>query len=1599
MEQPDGAAPAEASGQERESQSRPERVSLPIPHDCLGHSNMSPLGKRTNLLLDGKAADIFKIHHRLQAMLEKKQRENEAGPLFKERACQKDYQNGATKNRARSAKARLEGRPNRLEQSEAPQLGGPRWGATEGGRDQLKWVRKLVKYTETHPLYVPETRTSEIKVTPGEGWSKTVFPSRQPDRREDIHLLSHWLTDMMKQLEVTAIYEEKQDSDVAEDLANAAVWIYKMAFQELSRQIATECQDRAELLSYLWDQFFTLAELKSAIGHENELAKAQREYLDAEKAKRDISEEKKIIAVQSEKKQQENRREKMLADQQKDLLTVNLVKTKKALDEQQHENKIAEETLKDEVQKRLDVEQELDKTKQLLSMTKNDELTARAESKLLNTQIVTLEAKLNTVKCDLHDTTKAMERETDYSKRLLKEKSEDEIEYQRMRREYETNDIIIMGLKEQLRVRDKHVIDVEMQARENVEQLKLDRCEIQQLKSEISKLQEILADVKEEKSALEEAHRSQTLEFENLRQSSAEKQGELENANEDLSTKLAAFVQDIQVRDHELQRTRAELKDITSKLNNELEQSEGLKSEVKYVRNQLATMAKSMERAAHATGNHTLMKKMTSMRVDSQDASENSTQSGGDRSGPGTAVSASSGANERGDSASGKTYGGTGLHQGGLDGDMNMEQSDAGIEPGLSPKSADGMSDFFSVIELAEKQIKELSAQVKTMERRAMVSESQFKCESDTRQRFQAQMQEAKTERAKALKDSERSRLKVTSLEDELQALKSSNKKLTADVNKRENKLKKLIPECEDLKAQVERLSPLIGKLERLGKENYRLEKERANAHLDLKSTIASREALEANVELLTLEKQELISTKQEQLEEIARLADSWSALEQNHSEDEDSEISEEKEIPPPETRPKSRPRAMSMFGTGDSRLSGTPAALLLKEGSAELRHLISQSVPQIPQPSESSEVAFSPAAEVQLSPGRGPKPSKGASREKHRVSASRLESPRSASPRRVSPLSTSPSSQSPRPASSLQAGTGRGQAQEKPSPPKASLLRKTSSRVRFTESADAGDQPRTPLSQEPDDKDRYVASSVPQLPFLTSPRTSVGSSPRTPTRRQLSGRKSPQGASDSSGTPRKRRFTVPASQRMPPSDDSSDAPPPLPFVEDISLPNVQLATQSSLDKQDVKWQGLKITILSWFARNLRRRLHIETRARLEAQNEKSRLEIEYLKELSKQESEWAKKMSQMANENAQAVRCANILVEDISTGAVDIRDELDMLKQYTTVLASGLRRWNSKFDGRKDEAVQSTDATVYRWVDFVRCLPQEDPDTKLSREAITETIVKIYYRKLGAMDPSGFDDVKSNTIFDAIKDHYTAQRKKGIFMDMLTAKDGPIARLLTSCRCFQHVPKVQMFATFTGVIGNDIVPPTAWHFFLKVLSCLRGLLDVNWKSAVKAWAKVEGATIPLQCVLDLLGNVYNAEQPALLEVVTSRLVSLIRMTSVGPCIDLDAFLMVIMSEHNLGRCPRNPLVYPRRCNDGSLPNLLNLASTPCAEDPPVIKAKSPDSNYVSELPRSPDIFNNFDAMRKSSQGLGLNRLSSKKLGKNSGRLRGSILLKSGDMW
>ena len=62
------------------------------------------------------------------------------------------------------------------------------------------------------------------------------------------------------QEELTTKEAALADTD-GEAMANGALWVYSVAFDEFRRALATESKDRAEVLAAMWDHCFTLVQV------------------------------------------------------------------------------------------------------------------------------------------------------------------------------------------------------------------------------------------------------------------------------------------------------------------------------------------------------------------------------------------------------------------------------------------------------------------------------------------------------------------------------------------------------------------------------------------------------------------------------------------------------------------------------------------------------------------------------------------------------------------------------------------------------------------------------------------------------------------------------------------------------------------------------------------------------------------------------------------------------------------------------------------------------------------------------------------------------------------------------------------------------------------------------------------------------------------------------------------------------------------------------------------------------------------------------------------------------------------------------------------
>ncbi len=68
------------------------------------------------------------------------------------------------------------------------------------------------------------------------------------------------------------------DAQAQVDMADAALWLYGIAFEELQRHIAVECRERAQVLACLWEHSTCLTEVRCAVQYEGLLAQSRQGF-------------------------------------------------------------------------------------------------------------------------------------------------------------------------------------------------------------------------------------------------------------------------------------------------------------------------------------------------------------------------------------------------------------------------------------------------------------------------------------------------------------------------------------------------------------------------------------------------------------------------------------------------------------------------------------------------------------------------------------------------------------------------------------------------------------------------------------------------------------------------------------------------------------------------------------------------------------------------------------------------------------------------------------------------------------------------------------------------------------------------------------------------------------------------------------------------------------------------------------------------------------------------------------------------------------------------------------------------------------------------
>lgn len=321
---------------------------------------------------------------------------------------------------------------------------------------ELAWVRHLVAYVDSSPLPLhpsganvshchesssPDAAAegNEEVTSSTEPYETYVLPASaeataaseaptctlQPRSRQDVTLLEHWLRDMLSevaahlpdepegrknaaftketpntaQLQATQAADSAQQEDAVHarvrKLTNEALWVYRLAFEEVIRQVSRHSHERAETLGRVWEHFFQLIELRSDLRKEEELSSAIENALTWKKAHDEQRSAVQDSQVELHKIQETKDNELEQVERQRATVASRLENVNAKLSDERERSKHLNGRLVEEVSNRLQLEQELDDKHDELERAKKEHEDAEARVQYAERRIEELQEALN----------------------------------------------------------------------------------------------------------------------------------------------------------------------------------------------------------------------------------------------------------------------------------------------------------------------------------------------------------------------------------------------------------------------------------------------------------------------------------------------------------------------------------------------------------------------------------------------------------------------------------------------------------------------------------------------------------------------------------------------------------------------------------------------------------------------------------------------------------------------------------------------------------------------------------------------------------------------------------------------------------------------------------------------------------------------------------------------------------------------------------------------------------------------------------------------------------------------------------------------------
>ncbi|GAX78644.1 hypothetical protein CEUSTIGMA_g6082.t1 [Chlamydomonas eustigma] len=350
------------------------------------------------------------------------------------------------------------------------------------------------------------------------------------------------------------------------DLADGMLHVYKVAFQEIQKQVMTECRERGELLGLIWDHVWIVCELRGGLVAEDRLSELQCKFEQVLRSKENLEQNVKILEENVVEAGKEQAALSNAAATQSRSLALKLAAAQRAAVEIEEQRRVANKALEGEVLRRFEATGELESVKELMKRTELEWLKYRAENKKLIEELEYVASKEEDRQKELRAVRAEAEAARSELRVHLDVQASREVELAKVRHEHETDEILVMSLQQLVKELEGQLQQLKGYTRDQALKMAEYQQDIEGLQANLEQLNQELGRTTVKRDQLHHDLTSTSVQLHDVTGALETKDQELQRTTQIMKAQISANQEEISGLDQEVRQLTLRLEDTQYKL-------------------------------------------------------------------------------------------------------------------------------------------------------------------------------------------------------------------------------------------------------------------------------------------------------------------------------------------------------------------------------------------------------------------------------------------------------------------------------------------------------------------------------------------------------------------------------------------------------------------------------------------------------------------------------------------------------------------------------------------------------------------------------------------------------------------------------------------------------------------------------------------------------------------------------------------------------------------------------------------------------------------------------------------------------------------------